>query len=358
MKRLRYILLLLLVAILTGCDATIHEYPDTEFRPDIVTVTLNLEFDTEMPLYKQQQHTRTNNLKSSDFDIRYIVNVYPASAYRQVNGDVVASYTFTKAEVDSWDNTVQFELERNFYDFVVWADYVDADSEADKYYNTSDFNLISLNGALSGSNDFRDAFIGYGKYDLTAEPAPYTYTIPMERPMAKYRFISTDVDTFISRMMEIKKKRLEASRGEDEETKADTEDTKVDTKVEVDINDYYVVFRYAQYYNTAYNALLNMPAAPDMGYSFTSTIQQLSDTEAEIGFDYVFVGEDTKVWVALEIYERSKEGDDVKIGGVDKFLVELSRSKLTEVRGKFLTSQEDGGVGINPDFDGEITIPI
>lgn len=353
MKRLRYILLLLLVAVLTGCDATIHEYPDTELHPDIVTVTLNLEFNTEMPLYKQQEHTRSSNLKSSDFDIRYIVNVYPASAYRQVSGDVVASYTFTKAEVDSWDNTVQFELERNFYDFVVWADYVDADTATDKYYSTSDFNLISLNGELSGSNDFRDAFVGYGKYDLTAAAAPYNYTIPMERPMAKYRFISTDVDTFISRMMEIKKKRLEASRVEGE-------DTKVDTKVEVDINDYYVVFRYAGYLNTAYNALYNMPAVPLMGYSFTSTIQQLSDTEAEIGFDYVFVGDDTKASVALEIYEKSKDdkSEDVKIGGVDKFFVELSRSKLTEVRGKFLTSQEEGGVGINPDFDGEITIPI
>uniref|UniRef100_UPI0040560A3F DUF6562 domain-containing protein n=1 Tax=Alistipes sp. TaxID=1872444 RepID=UPI0040560A3F len=354
MKRLRDILLLLLVAILTSCDATIHEYPDNAvIRPVSVPITLNFNFDTEMPLYKQMTYTRSN-LKSSDFDLRYIVNVYRATTYRQIGGDVVASYVFSKDDVNEWNHTVEIELEKGYYDFVVWADYVDAGTVTDKYYDTSNFSIISLFGEHSGSNDYRDGFIGYGKFDLTADPAPYNYTIPMSRPMAKYRFISNDIDTFISRMLEIKRKRLEASRGEDEDTKADT-------KVEVNINDYYVKFNYTQFLNTAYNALINIPAVPLGGYSFTSNIQQLSDKEAELGFDYIFVGDDTKVWVSVEVFERDENGGESRgeaVGGIKPFLVELSRSKLTEVRGPFLTTEEQGGVGINPDFEDEFTIEI
>lgn len=347
MKRLRYIFLLLLVSVLTGCDATIHEYPDTEVNSVLVPVTLNLEFDTEMPLYKQQ--TRAN-FNSKDFDMRYIVNVYQASMYRQIGSQLVGSYVFTKDEVDSWNNTVQFDLEQGNYDFVVWADYVDAGSTNDKYYDTSNFSIISIIGEISGSNDYRDAFVGYGKFDLATDPAPHTYNIIMERPMAKYRFISNDIETFISRMLEIKKKRLEASRGEGEDTKADT-------KVEVDINDYYVVFNYTQYLNSAFNALMNIPAAPGTGYSFRSDIKQLDDKEAEIGFDYIFVTENTKVWVSVDVYEKTPDGD-IRLDGVNPFLVELARSKLTEVRGAFLTTQESGGVGISPGFDDEFTIEI
>lgn len=357
MKRFRDILLLLLVTILTGCDATIHEYPDTDIRPIVVPVTLHLDFSTDLPLYQSIKSTR-NNLSDEDFDLRYIVNVYQASLYRQISGDMVAQFVFSKDDVSEWNNTVQFELEKGHYDFVVWADYVDAGSVEDKYYNTSSFSLISINGTLSGSNDYRDAFVGNGKFDLAATAGPYEYTIPMTRPMAKYRFISTDIDSFISRMLALKKKRQEeANRANGEDTKGEDtkgDDTKTDTKVEVNLDDYYVVFKYSEYLNSAYNALMDIAAVPLRGFSFRSSIKQIDDHEAEIGFDYVFVADETSAKIVIEVYEKNGE----KVGGTAEKTVPLKRSMLTEVRDAFLTSEEEGGVGIDPDFEDEFTIPI
>lgn len=358
MRRLSNILLVLLVMILSSCDLTIHEYPDVVVRPVTTPIRLDLEFDVEMPEYQTIEHKSSRGGSVEElFDIRYVVNVYHASRHRQVSGEQVGQYIFTKEELDTWNYSVELELEKGFYDFIVWADFVNKGSASDKYYTTYDFSYIASLGNYSGSNDYRDAFIGYTEADLTLPDAPSTYTVDMSRPLSKYRFVSNDLDTFISRMLALKLKQLEeANRGkeDDENRGSGDDDTKGDTKVEIDLADYYVVFSYPDYVNTSYNALLNVPGAPSHKISFRSSINKISETEAEIGFDYIFVGADTKVSVSLEIFENSGE----KVGGVEKFFVPLSRSKLTTVIGGFLTSQESGGVGIDPGFDDDFTIEI
>ena len=284
-------------------------------------LTLHLDFDTDMPLYEQIAATRS---EGAAFDMRYIVTIYDASK----GGELVDRVVFTKS-AEEWNNTVQLELMQGLYDIVVWADFVDAGTIADKYYCTSNFENIANLGELSGSNDYRDTFVGDATLDLTAQSEAYAHTIEMGRPMAKYRFIATDVEAFIEQIGSM-------------------------NDANVDLNDYYVVFYYPGYVNTSFDALSDMPAESQRNQSFRSNIERISDTEAELGFDYVFVGGDTKVWVSLEIYDKN----GTNIGGVDKLLVPLSRSKLTEIREAFLTSKEAGGVGLNPDFDDEITIPI
>ena len=386
MKRLKNILLLWFASLLAvGCDLTIHEYPDGEIAPSVVSFTLNMEFDTEMPLHATVDHKSRAMLALEPdlFDVRYIINVYRDLDARQESRDIIKQLVISKDDVYSLNHSVDLQLDEGNYRFIIWADYVDAGTTDHKYYNCDDFANISLipgeDNFISGSNDWRDAFVGRQTAEIRITSEENVVTVPMARPMAKYRFISTDLEEFITKMMALKAKaeaeRREqeaAARGEDEtkaedETKSD-DDTKVDTKLEINLEDYYVVFYYPGWVNTAYNAYIDKSAWSSQGIRFRSSIDKLTTSEAEIGFDYVIVNsaEDTskdlvsEVEVSLEIYQKAeREGEpDIKVGGVSKFFVPLVRSRLTEVRGKFLSSQADGAVGIIPGFDGEFTIPI
>ena len=355
-------MLLLCATLVVGCDATIHEYPDTTInKPASVPFLLDLSFNTDMPIINQTVTKKTRAaLTDEDFDLRYTINVYRATEWRQINGEFVTRFVFSKDDVSDWNNTVEIELEEGNYDIVVWADFVEQGSTADKYYNTERFDYIYVFNELEPCNDYRDAFVGYSRIELTKESRAEAQLVPMERPMAKYRFISNDLETFISRMLEKKKQEMsrneEETKGEGEDTKGENDDTKGDTKVQIDLEDYYVVFTYTSYVNTTFNALLNIPASPSQCLSYNSEIHKINESEAELGFDYIFVnGVDTKVWVSVSVLEKDT---NYEIARVNEFLVDLSRSKLTEVRGAFLTTQQSGGVGIEPGFDDEFTVEI
>ena len=55
------------------------------------------------------------------------------------------------------------------------------------------------------------------------------------------------------------------------------------------------MFRYQGFMPCSFNMFTNKPADSWTGVAFDSTMQRLSDTEVELGFDYVFVngGEST-----------------------------------------------------------------
>ena len=167
-----------------GCDATIHEYPDNTVHTVVVPITLDLDFNTEMPLYKTQEHTRTRAEMGSDFDLRYIVNIYKASQWRQIGGEVIKQFVFLKDDIEEWNFSTTIELNDGEYDIVAWADYVDAGTTKDKYYDTSDFSIIKIIGDIKGNTDFRDAFVGRKNITLTPADKESVITVPMERPMA------------------------------------------------------------------------------------------------------------------------------------------------------------------------------
>lgn len=331
MRGICYILPMILVMVLSSCDVLIHEYPNKHIiagnDSKSVDCTLNLVFDTDMPIYQQITHP-SRTASSDNYDIRYIVEAYRIANTHSAYNQEITRLVSSKGG-GLWDHSINIELAEGVYDLYVWADYVLSGTTSHKYYNTDDLSYISIVGDIQGCDDYRDAFIGRLESVSISTDEAKDITIPMERPLAKYRFISNDIDTFLS-----------------QESNSNNTAT---------LNDYYIVFTYPDYVNTSYNILLDTPAAPSRSLSYRAHIKQLSEAEAEIGFDYIFVGNaDTKVSVSLEIFRS----DNTKVGGVDAFFVPLSRGKLTEVRGAFLTTKENGGIGVDPEFDDEITIPI
>ncbi len=317
----------------SSCD--VHEFPDP--TPKEMELTLKLSYDTEMPLYKIVEYEEdTRSAAAEEYDVRYIVKVFDAEAEGAEARNELYHFEFIKEDIAELDNTLTLSIIPGNYNFVVWTDYIKEGDTTDLYYDTNRFEEIALKGdSHVGGNDFRDAFRG----SVTSEVSDTTIeaTVEMRRPLAKFNFISTDVEDFIVKV-------ASQRSGEPSTSSAN-----------VDLNEYKAVFHYHGFMPYSYNMFTDKPADSVTGTSFETTLQRLSDNEAELGFDYVFVnGNESNVVVSVEIYDSQEQ----LISSFKPIEVPLVRSKLTTVKARFLTAEAEGGVAILPDYDGEYNYQV
>ncbi|MCM1067064.1 MAG: hypothetical protein NC418_05770 [Muribaculaceae bacterium] len=342
----------------------IHEMPKPP-RPDpppdrTRSLRLNLNFDQELPLLGEYVYdqgsigpSRARGPLDAELphDIRYTINAYGISRSGAVSRASDTTIILTRRVSEGLDASFDIMIPDGDYKLFVWADYVDEGSTTDKYYRTDDFEEIILTDrtAHSGSNPWRDAFAGEVETsvlskadDGTDSRTPVTEaTVDMARPMAKYQFISTDLQRFIEQSRSRAEKDA-ANRGE-EPSRAPA------------LSDYRVKMKYTRYMPCSFNMFTGKPADSWTGVTYDSSIKQLSDNEAEVAFDYVFVnGAETAITVALEVYDDK----GTLLAAIPPFDVPLKRSRLTVVKGEFLTTKASGSTGINPDFEDEFNIFI
>lgn len=375
-RTMSYLLLCAMtLAALTGCN--VHEWPVLDFTD--APFTLHLDFSTAMPLYKEVTYTRADEEDSraeqQSCDVRYIVEVYRTGTARSTTRGVAEhTFVFTRPYTGELDYTATLTLDEGTYDFYVWADYVDPDSQNDKYYDTSDFGEIVLlnRDAHKGSTERRDAFRGYATATVI-HPDRYmgreiehenTATAEMIRPMGRYEFISTDVELFLSRVVAMKQNGAErdddGTRTEDEPTKAGgngeySGTLSVDQMLNsVDLNEFRVVFSYNAFMPCSFNMFTDKPADSWTGVSYESKMYYTEEGMV-MGFDYILVnGSETLMNIRLDVYNL--EGD--LMASTPSVEVPIVRSKLTKVKGEFLTTTASGGVTVHPEFDGEYNIEI
>lgn len=336
-KRFQIAAIALLAVMLTACDATIHEYPQQ--NPDKQRFELHLTFDTELPLYRSIRYNRAPSDEASkgapgDFDVRHQVAVYRADTQGEFRSEPDTLITAVRAGNEELNTIIPMELVPGNYRFIVWSDYVERGETADRLYDTANFQSILISGgeeSYHGCDDSRDAFRGTVQATV-ADPYTSSYEpehlnvaeIEMKRPLAKFSFIATDLREFIEEY------------GAPESVR--------------------VVMRYDYFMPCSYNLLSMMPSDSWWGVAFDGKITRLSDDEAEIGFDYVFVGEEeTSVQASVAIYRKD---DGALLSNSMLIDVPLLRSKLTEVRGRFLTQPPTGGIVVDPGFNGDFDIEI
>ena len=287
--------------------------------------------------------------------IRYILKIY-----QKVGNEYVASNDRQVEYSDGKSVVFPVRLVPNRdYRFVVWADYVDVNSMSDKYYDTRDFSEIILSDkeGHSGSNDYRDAFRGYATATVI-NPDYYTgtavnsidnqATAEMKRPMGKFKFVSTDMEVFLTRVAQMMKEQGKLMNvSADANTKAYYEQLLQN----INIGDFYVVFRYNVFMPCSFNMFTDKPADSWTGVSFISSMYPDEGLlEMTLGYDYIFVnGSETTLSISLEVY--NKEGE--LMSSTNPINVPIVRSKITVVKGEFLTSKATGGVTINPGYDGD-----
>ena len=332
--------------ILSSCD--VHEFPDS--KDSKVSFTLNLSYDTSLPLYKVISLDNDSRVvdESRNYNIRYIVEVYPATEEnKSQDRTTLHRFVFVKEDISTFDYSVNIPLERGAYNFVVWSDYVKV-NDSDLYYNTSAFEEITLRGdSHKGNNDFRDAFRGVATSEVSG--SVNSATIEMQRPMAKFNFISNDVKEFVSKIQSIRAEKGN-SRGDD---KSDASSGTIGFE-NINFSDFNIVLRYNGFMPDSYNAYTNKPSDASIGVSFESKIKLLENGDAELGFDYILVNEtESSISVSVEVYDYDGE----LLSRYNPIDVPLVRSHLTTIKANFLTSGT-GGVTIIPGFDGDFNIQV
>ena len=359
--RISYILsCVMLLLAFTSCD--IHEFPkeNTEVAPFI----LHLNFDTELPLYKTIDYTRGENntiTGTPKHDIRYIINAYRTDNIIGENRLSDTTFVFTKSDISNLNYTAQLHLKTGVYTFRVWADYVEPGSKKDKYYDTSDFAEIVLvdRDNHSGSNDYRDAFKGSISAEVKeikpnggAIEIDNEATIEMRRPMGKFHFIATDGEEFVSRIAQ------ELSEQGELVTPNSAQPAYEQLLQSIDISQFNIVFRYNAFMPCSFNIFTDKPADSWTRVQFSSRMQSEPNKDMTLGYDYIFVNDETSISISVEVY--SKDGE--LMTSTEPINVPIARSKLTLIRGHFLTpssSSAEGGTIINPGYDGDdYNVPI
>ncbi len=346
-----------LLLAFSGCD--VHEFPvDSK---ELVPFNLHLNFDTELYFYKEVIYTRAGEESTKapieKHDVRYVINAYRTDNVVGVNQVADTTFVFSKADLSNLNYTAPLELREGSYRFAVWCDFVDAGSKADKYYDTSNFLEVILKNREnhSGSNDFRDVFRGYATATVT-NPKYYAgaaldnidnqATAQMTRPVGKVQFISTDVEEFLSRVANILQQQGLLSVDPDKDS--------IDALLsQIDLGQFKVVIRYNGNMPCSYDMIYDKPSDIWGGMSFESRMVRINNTEMELGFDYVFVGDlGTTLDMSVEVY-NGEISEDKLMSRSKSVPVPFMPSKLTTVRGEFLTSIATGGVTINPGYEGD-----
>ena len=352
---LRYIFLcVMLLLAFAGCD--VHEFPVD--RRDLVPFELHLNFDTEMYFYKEVVYTRDSKdaTKTSAIkhDVRYTIKAYRTDNVIGVNHVPDTTFVFTKSDLTNLNYTANLELKEGTYRFAVWCDFVDEGSVSDKYYDTSDFLSVILKNKdnHSGSNEFRDVYRGYAtatvidpKYYITTaqDDIDNSATAQMSRPVGKVQFITTDVEQFISRVANLLQQQGILPKDLDKESYQALLKS-------IDLGQFKVVIRYNMNMPCSYDVVYDKMSSSWTDMSFSSSMDRISDTEMMLGFDYVFVDSfGTTLNMSVEVYNSNGE----LMSRSNSIPVPIMPSKLTIVRGEFLSAIASGGVSVNPDYEGD-----
>ena len=334
-----------------------------------ISFNLSFAFATDLPPYLTVEHQgQTTRTDEEQYSFRYTVKFYPRLSDGTFSRTENDDYTLilTKDDISSLDYSTKALLPEGNWQIRCWADYVKKGSKKDLFYETSDFSAITLPQEHRANTDRKDAFYGSSAVNLVRGKAvvqtPPEVRLDMERPLAKFQFIATDFDRLLMGVLN------EKSAAEAKVSVCTPSQLRSDVAPEnawdpsktagFEPSDYYLRFSYTTFMPYVFDVFTNKPIDARSGVQFDSEFTPLSMDEVLMGFDYVLVnGRESSVTVQVGLYERAT---NELLSLTPVMNVPLKRSRVTTVRGDFLTLKfsTDGGIGINPDFDGEYNMAL
>ena len=322
------------LAVLATSASCVHEYPSDEIDPTLVDTRITL---TTSPAFTHSSILGTRNEES--FDCMYfIVEIHrddfgPQPLIRREVGAVKDANGSATIQLDE-------KLPAGKYRCVAFAVAARDTDGTGSIYRLDDLSNVGFDGQYPGNTDAKESY--EARFDLNVTSDEWfshgEVTQLMSSPMGSVEVISTDVEEFIKHEMTRLEQKGEGSR--------------------VDLwqwEDYYVLWKYDLYYPVRYNAYTGLPNKAETEVSFRADIVPQSDTEASLGFDYIFVnGQTSQVNLSLEVYDK----DNTLLNVYSGIEVPIERGKTTIIRGEYLTNRKEPGIGIDPGFDGDINITL
>ena len=370
MKRVYIYIIGMILAVLSGCD--VHDFPDSHYfpgpsdtpgnsgRPDdsgnkddsgdqnnqngeqnplLSKILVQLNYDVRMTMW---EHSYDGNLVierglGESYDsyndsgmMRYIIRACPVSKDRAVSARAAHEYQFIKDVKAGYDAEFSIDVAPGQYNIMVWSDFL---RESDIIYETGDFTGIMLDENSDMGDESNDAFRGTNDQSFSVnvqEDDIDTVKVVMQRPLAKFEFVANDLDEFV--------------------VKADTKQNSTKSSSDININDYIVRFFYVGFRPDVYSMYTDKPVDSSSGVTFESTMSQLDSSEVKIGFDYVFVGDQSSdVTLQIGVFDRNEK----QISMTKPIKVPLMRGRHTVMTGAFLTPDASGGVVLDPDYNGD-----
>ena len=256
------------------------------------------------------------NIDMSEYDIRFILEVYDA------NGDL-AKERIVNRENDATSTSFSIRLvPGRDYKFVAWADFIpqtQADN-ADYHYNTTNLANIQLSDDSyhHPMDESRDA---YTKAEVFTYNSTANISLTLTRPFAKLRVVTTDMNELYSKLT-------------------------------------YATVKYSTKLYTAFNAIDeavvedsltgNISKAANLaGESFIYSSEP-KDGQMTLFADYFFGAEGDKVLFTLDVDDDTNETIPTIVFNTN---IPVERNYLTTVMGPILTDANTVTVVINPAFD-------
>ena len=324
-----------LLMMLTAVSCNVHQWPDA---PEREKFALKLVFDTDFTqrgytydggstLTASGTTTETESVRSRGY-MHHIVRAYP-----KIDGVSQLRYydefEFTRSVALGYDCDLTVELTPGEYTVRVWSELLERE-DGRSYYDSDDFGEIRLWGAHAANTDYRDAFRGTVEIEVESYVSAHVADkswITMERPLAKYEFVATDLSEL-----------LQTSGGSAEDYEA------------------VVTYPSTSYMPCAYSMYIDKPVDSSTGVVYRSALSRLSASETSLGFDYVFVnGGDASVTVRIDVCRKSTSE---AVWSSPAIQVPLRRSEHTVIRGAWFTKSDgsvdgSGGVHLDPGYEGE-----
>lgn len=235
------------------------------------------------------------------------------------------------------DGTYLVELEAGSgdYDLRIWTDYTRTDAPlVDTYYHTESLKAVGIvTDPYTANTDAKDAAY-IAEDDITLPDGGKEISLQLQRPLAKYRLIATDVEAY---------RKLSASFPD-----------KYPPLEELTVSVQYGGF-FPDGFNTATGKPNSATDGAGIGYSLplhSATVT--ADREMQVGSDWIFVN-GTESAVSATVRVTGKDGKPIcEVSGVE---IAYKRWHLTTVRGEFLTAgKSGGGIHIDTSWEGEYNV--
>lgn len=219
--------------------------------------------------------------------------------------------------------SMDLSLFKGEYDVNLWCDYT-FDETTDNHYITTgpDVIMIQPKEKYTGNTDTRDCFSK--RISLTvAEVNNTPQSVQLQRPLAKYQLVATDVAKYEMQRLQ---KELPA------------------------LADLRVFIGYEGFLPSAYNITESKLADAKDGYFYYSNFLDITSFDATVAQDYVLVnGAESSVTVAILF----KDAAGNTISGVRGVKIAYRAGQLTTVSGDFLTAGLGSGITINTVWSGD-----
>lgn len=221
---------------------------------------------------------------------------------------------------------VELEATEGNYDLRLWTDYAPAGAPlADTYYHTESLQAVTINtDPYTANTDTKDAAY-HSEENITLPEEGKTVDVRMERPLAKYRIIANDAETY---------RKLTAKNPEKYPP----------------MEDLTVKVQYEDFFPSEFNTWNSKVTDATTGIGFSVRLTG-SDTEADelpVAADWIMASGESAVTVSLTVSDSSGR----QICRVSGVRIAYKQGCMTTIRGKFLTAGiNTGGISIDTDWN-------